>query len=301
MHRCGRPALVGSGFEDARRLLRGCLDSVARTDIRRPDGVARDPHKVWSVLRSLARNISTEAAITTVAADAGGPDGPIDGDTARSYLGALERLMVVEDRPAWAPRQRSRARLRSAVSTRHFCDPSLAAAALEVTPARLLRDLNYFGFLFESLVVRDLRVYLAVVRVVQLVRLSCRAQGDLAIEVVMLRHEVAVLHRQVDRPALGPADQALLTGLSRLFSLARLGGSSSSRPDCWPGTGASPIGAGPTHIAGPVGPRSRSRPPPPPPPSLSTQKESGRGRCPPATKSRRSAPAVAGGEAPLGA
>ena len=154
----GWPGLVGSGFDDARRFLRGYLDSVARTDIRRVDGVARDPQKVWRVLQSLARNISTEAAIATIASDAGGSEGPVDADTVTSYLGALERLMVVEDQPAWAPRVRSRARLRSAPK-RHFCDPSLAAAALEVTPARLLRDLNYFGFLFESLVVRDVRVY----------------------------------------------------------------------------------------------------------------------------------------------
>jgi uncharacterized protein len=154
----GWPGLVGSSFEQARRFLRGYLDSVARTDIRRIDGIARDPQKVWRVLRSLARNISTEAAITTIAGDTGGSDGPVDADTAQSYLGALERLMVVEDQPAWAPRLRSRARLRSAPK-RHFCDPSLAAAALQTTPTQLLRDLNYFGFLFESLVVRDLRVY----------------------------------------------------------------------------------------------------------------------------------------------
>jgi hypothetical protein len=66
--------------------------------------------------------------------------------------------MVLEEQPAWAPRLRSRSRLRSAPK-RHFCDPSLAVAALQVDPAQLLKDLNYFGFLFESLVVRDLRVY----------------------------------------------------------------------------------------------------------------------------------------------
>lgn len=154
----GWPALVGSSVTSAQGVLNGYLDSVARTDIRRVDGVSRDPHKVWSVLRSLARNVSTEVSIATIARDTGGSDGPVDEDTARSYLAALERLMVLEDQPAWAPRLRSRARLRSAPK-RHFCDPSLAAAALKATPDLLLRDLNYFGFLFESLVVRDLRVY----------------------------------------------------------------------------------------------------------------------------------------------
>lgn len=154
----GWPALTGSSVTSAQGVLNGYLDSVARTDIRRVDGVARDPQKVWSVLRSLARNVSTEVSIANIARDTGGSDGPVDEDTVRSYLTALERLMVLEDQPAWAPRLRSRARLRSAPK-RHFCDPSLAAAALQATPDRLLRDLNYFGFLFESLVVRDLRVY----------------------------------------------------------------------------------------------------------------------------------------------
>ncbi|MGH3494750.1 MAG: ATP-binding protein, partial [Sciscionella sp.] len=154
----GWPGLVGHSVTSAQRVLTSYLDSVSRTDIRRVDGVAREPAKVWSVLRALARNVGTEASIATIARDAGGSDGPADDDTARAYLAALERLMVVEDQPAWAPRLRSRSRLRSAPK-RHFCDPSLAPAALQATPAQLLRDLNYFGFLFESLVVRDLRVY----------------------------------------------------------------------------------------------------------------------------------------------
>jgi predicted AAA+ superfamily ATPase len=154
----GWPSLVNSDFAEAITFLQGYLDSVTRTDIRRVDGIARDPQKVWRVLRSLSRNISTEVSNTTIANDVGGSDDPIDVDTAKSYLGALERLMVIEDQPAWAPQIRSRARLRS-TPKRHFCDPSLAVAALQLTPSRLLRDLNYFGFLFESLVVRDLRVY----------------------------------------------------------------------------------------------------------------------------------------------
>ena len=79
-------------------------------------------------------------------------------DTVRAHLVALERLMVVEDQPAWAPHLRSKSVLRSAPK-RHFVDPSLAVAALGSSPAGLLADLRLFGFLFESLVVRDLRVY----------------------------------------------------------------------------------------------------------------------------------------------
>ena len=92
------------------------------------------------------------------------PLGPSDGeqrekaDTGAAYLDALERLLLVEPQPAWSPRLRSRATLRQA-PVRHFVDPSLAAAALRATPERLLGDLRFLGFLFESLVVRDLRIY----------------------------------------------------------------------------------------------------------------------------------------------
>lgn len=154
----GWPALVGSSVAEAQGVLAGYLDSIARTDIRRLDGVARDPRKVRATVRSLARNVASQASISTAARNAGGPDGPVDDDTVRSYLAALERLMVVEDQPAWMPRLRSRSRRRTAPE-RHFCDPSLAAAALGASPARLLRDLESFGLPFESLVLRDLRVY----------------------------------------------------------------------------------------------------------------------------------------------
>lgn len=80
------------------------------------------------------------------------------GHTARSYLTSLERLMVVEDQPPWAPHLRSRSRLQVSPK-RHFVDPSIAAAALGAGPEHLLRDFPWFGFLFESLVIRDLRVY----------------------------------------------------------------------------------------------------------------------------------------------
>lgn len=79
-------------------------------------------------------------------------------NTVRAYDDALCRVMVIEDRPAWAPHPRSRSRIRSSAE-RHFVDPSLAVAALRATPERLLEDLNLLGFLFESLVIRDLRVH----------------------------------------------------------------------------------------------------------------------------------------------
>jgi predicted AAA+ superfamily ATPase len=154
----GWPGLRGRSVEDALLAVRDYLEEIARVDVGRVDGTHRDPGRVTRLLASLARNIATHTAATTLAEDTGGADGPLKDDTVREYLAALERLMVVEDQPAWAPHLRSKHRLRTA-SKRHFVDPSLAVAALGATPDRLLGDLNLLGFLFESLVVRDLRVY----------------------------------------------------------------------------------------------------------------------------------------------
>lgn len=155
----GWPAISTLEPDAARRAVRSYLVETARTDITRVDGVRRDPTRVTRVIRALARNTATSVTMTTLAADAGGADGPFAVETVAGYLDALERLMLVEDVPAWAPTLRSRARLRAA-PTRHFTCPSVAAAALNATPAGLLRDLELLGLLFESLVVRDLRVHL---------------------------------------------------------------------------------------------------------------------------------------------
>jgi hypothetical protein len=154
----GWPAHLGRTAEQAMRGVRDYLEEVRRMDAARVDGVRRDPEYVGRLLRSLARNTATYAAATTLASDAGGAEVPLHPDTVRDYLGALERLMIVENQPAWAPHLRSKSVLRKAPK-RHFVDPSLAAAALRATPERLLGDLELLGFLFESLVMRDLRVY----------------------------------------------------------------------------------------------------------------------------------------------
>jgi uncharacterized protein len=154
----GWPGLRERSVPDRVLAVRDYLEEVARVDVGRVDATQRDPNRVARLLASFARNVATHAATTTLARDAGGADGPLKDDTAREYLAALERLMVVEDQPAWAPHLRSRHRLRTAPK-RHFVDPSLAVAALRATPDRLLGDLELLGFLFESLVVRDLRVY----------------------------------------------------------------------------------------------------------------------------------------------
>ena len=154
----GWPALLERTAEDAQVVLRGYLDETRRVDLERADGVARDPENVGRVLRSLARNVATSASARSIAADVSGAEGPIDHHTVLAYLAALSRVFVAEDLPAWAPALRSRSRLRSA-PTRHFVDPSLAVAALGTDVRRLLRDTRTLGLLFESLVVRDLRIY----------------------------------------------------------------------------------------------------------------------------------------------
>lgn len=150
----GWPGHLRLTSKQALRANRDYLEEIRRVDINRVDGVRRDPDKVGRLLRSLARNTGTYASATGMAEDIG----DITVQTVLEYLASLERLMIMEDQPAWAPYLRSRSRLRS-MARRQFVDPSLAVAALRTSPEGLLKDMNLLGFLFESLVVRDLRVY----------------------------------------------------------------------------------------------------------------------------------------------
>ncbi len=147
---------------DSRAQLKQVRDYVTRickVDVQQVAGSRRDPNRVARLTRSIARNIGTSASISTLAADVGGTsEKPLDWETVKELLDALERLMIVEDQPAWAPHLRSKARLRTEPK-RHFVDPSIAVAALRATPQSLLGDLNLLGLLFESMVLRDVRVY----------------------------------------------------------------------------------------------------------------------------------------------
>jgi len=156
--RGGWPGLQGATVARGQRALRGYVNEIARADVQRVDGVRRDPEVVARLLRSLARNVATPVSVNALKRDVNGADGHLRPETVSSYLGALERLMVIENLPAWSPALRSRTRLRAA-PVRHFVDPSLAVAALRATPERLLQDLRLLGLLFENMVVRDLRVY----------------------------------------------------------------------------------------------------------------------------------------------
>ena len=133
------------------------LADMARTDIGQVDGVARDPVRVRALLRSVARNVGTAASLNKLAAEAS-LDASLGRHSVRAYLDALERLHVLEPLMVWPTHLRSRSPLLKSPK-HHFADPSLAVAAVRATPERLLADPEAFGLLFESLVIRDLRVY----------------------------------------------------------------------------------------------------------------------------------------------
>jgi predicted AAA+ superfamily ATPase len=158
--RGGWPASVREEETIALRHAREYVKAIVNTDISRVDGVERNPVRVQKLMRSLARNISTPVKKKTILNDviwAGGEDA-ISDKTFTAYVNALRRLFVIETQPAWSPALRSRTALRTA-SKCHFVDPSLAAALLRTSPQGLMQDFKTFGLLFESLCVRDLRVY----------------------------------------------------------------------------------------------------------------------------------------------
>ncbi len=132
------------------------INEAARVEVAEAVGVRHQPEALLRLMRSVARNVATEARLTGLAADAGG-DSALASATVRSYLAALERIFVVERQPAWSVELRSRASLRKSPKL-HFVDPSLAASLLRATPTRLMADTPALGSLFESLVVRDLRI-----------------------------------------------------------------------------------------------------------------------------------------------
>ena len=135
------------------------VDSVVNNDIQRVDGVKRSPERAKLLLRSYSRNISQQIPYSTIRKDMLANDSStLDEDTVADYIKALKKLFVIEDLAAWNPNIRSKAAIRTS-HTRHFVDPSIGTAALGLGPQDLINDLKSFGFFFEDLVVRDLRVY----------------------------------------------------------------------------------------------------------------------------------------------
>ncbi|MDR0911909.1 MAG: DUF4143 domain-containing protein [Methanobrevibacter sp.] len=134
------------------------LDNICESDVSTVDGVKRDPKRVRTLLKSYARNISTLASDETVIKDIRANFSDISQPTYYSYIDALTRLFVISDVPAWNPNIRSATVIRSK-NKKEFIDPSIAVAALGLSPESLLHDLNTFGFIFENLCIRDLSVY----------------------------------------------------------------------------------------------------------------------------------------------
>jgi predicted AAA+ superfamily ATPase len=154
----GWPVYAKLTPNDAQEAMQAYLNEIVHTDMHRVDGVKRDPTRIKKVLRSYSRHISTQADLATISKDVYANTGADNSKTVASDLAVLERLMLVEEIPAWSPHLRSRITLRK-TATRHFVDPCLAAAMLSASPTKLFNDLDSFGLLFESLAVRDLRVY----------------------------------------------------------------------------------------------------------------------------------------------
>lgn len=155
----GFPTNLNKNINQATDLNRAYIELLAEVDMSRVSNVRRDPVKVRDLLRSLARNTATMVEITALEKDIKQKENTdISRPTIYDYLDALERLMIVEDQPAWNTYIRSSSSLRKSPK-RHFTDVSLAVATLGATSKSLLNDLNFAGFLFESLVTHELRVY----------------------------------------------------------------------------------------------------------------------------------------------
>ena len=134
-------------------------DAVVHSDINRVDNAQKDPERVKRLMRSLARNQGQQIANTAIAADiAANEEATINQETVASYIAALKKIFVVEDMPAWNPNLRSKSAIRTS-DTRYYVDASIAAAALGIGPSDLINDLNSMGFLFETMCIRDLRVF----------------------------------------------------------------------------------------------------------------------------------------------
>ena len=134
-------------------------DSVVSNDIKRVDDVDRDEELTMRIMRSYARNQASQATAGTILADIKNyGDEQMSENTIYNYIKALKEIFVIEDSIAWNPNLRSKTAIRTS-DTRYFIDPSIATAALGLGPKDLINDMNTFGLIFETLAIRDLRVY----------------------------------------------------------------------------------------------------------------------------------------------
>lgn len=157
--RGGWPKLLGVSEEDASTFLKDMIDKICEIDAQKIDGRKRDVSKLKKTIRSLARNESTVATKTKIASDIREFDtGTVEEETVSEYLDVFRKLFIIEDQPAYSPNYRSSVRV-GKNPKRHFADPSLAIAALDMDPVSLKQDLNTFEFMFEALCERDIRIY----------------------------------------------------------------------------------------------------------------------------------------------
>ena len=157
--RGGFPGAIGLPAENAQLIAESYIETILNDDAQRIDGKKYDIDKMRLLLRSLARNESTTATKKKLASDIKDVDNDsVDYDSVTAYLDVFERLFLLDNQMPFASNIRSSVRVKQA-EKRHFCDPSLACALLKATPERLINDLETFGFLFEALCERDLRIY----------------------------------------------------------------------------------------------------------------------------------------------
>lgn len=154
----GWPSSLGKSLAIKQRQVAGYCKSIVNVEVSTPDGIDRDSDKVEHVLRSYSRHISSQATINTITNDVTKNFDSINRRTVSEYINALKNIFVIEDLKAWSPTLRSKTTIATS-STRHFVDPAIAAYFLDANPDDLINDLETMGLLFESLVVRDLRIY----------------------------------------------------------------------------------------------------------------------------------------------
>lgn len=157
--RGGWPKSIGQKEKIALQQAFDYYDAVISSDISRVDGVSRNPERVKLLMKSYARNIGSQVKVSKIREDMRSNDSDnLHEETIYNYMNALKRIFVIEDLPAWNPNIRSKIAIRTS-DTRYFVDPSIATASLGLGPQDLIHDLNTFGFYFESLCIRDLRVF----------------------------------------------------------------------------------------------------------------------------------------------
>ena len=157
--RGGWPSALGRSTRAALRVASDYYDAVIKTDFVRVDNTLRNQNRSRMLLRSLARLQGTQTSIGVIRQDMlSNDDNTLAENTVASYIEALRKIFIVEDMPAWSTNLRSKTVIRTS-PTRYFVDPSIAVAAMGISPKDLISDLKTFGFLFEAMAIRDLRVY----------------------------------------------------------------------------------------------------------------------------------------------